>query len=85
MRYKWRRIIINHSKEDSQIVTGHTNLKRHRYLMDMEDNSLCHGCGVEETAIHLITECAVDVGLGTVTKANNRGGKYRRISNIQDT
>ena len=48
-------------------MTGHANLKRHRYIMDMEDNPLCVKCGMEETAIHLITECPGYVGLRIAT------------------
>ena len=43
--------------------TCNANLKRHRYIMDIEDNPLCAKCGMEETAIHLITECPGYVGL----------------------
>ena len=71
VRHKWRGKILNHSKEEirilTQIITGHANLKRHRYLMDMEDNPLCDKCGMEETAIHLITECPGYVGLRIAT------------------
>ena len=35
--------------------------------MDMEDNPLCAKCGIEETAIHLITECPGYVGLRIAT------------------
>ena len=37
------------------------------YLMDMEDNPLCDRCGMEETAIHLMTECPGYVGLRIAT------------------
>ena len=36
-------------------MTGHANLKRHRYILDMHDNPLCDKCGMEETSIHLIS------------------------------
>ena len=45
-----------------QLVTGHTNLQRHRYVMGMEDSPDCMGCGMSETAIHLLTECPTHVG-----------------------
>ena len=35
--------------------------------MNMEDNPLCAKCGMEETAIHLITECPGYVGLRIAT------------------
>ena len=67
VEHKWRRKILIYKTEEirilTQIVTGHANLKRHRYIMDMEDNPLCAKCGMEETAIHLITECPGYVGL----------------------
>ena len=46
----------------TQLVTGHANLQRHRYIMGMEDNPDCRGCGMSETAIHLLTECPEHVG-----------------------
>ena len=49
---------ISNSKE--QIVTGHSKPKKHRFLMNMEDNP-CEKCGLEE--IDLITGCPGYVGL----------------------
>ena len=62
----WRGRIIGFDKKririTTRLVTGHTNLQRHRYIMGMEDNPDCRGCGMSETAIHLLTECPTDVG-----------------------
>ena len=42
----------------SQIMTGHNNLKRHRFLMKMEESPICDKCGLEEeTAEHFMTIC----------------------------
>ena len=41
-----------------QLLTGHNNLERHRFLMKMTDSPMCRKCGLgEETAEHYITEC----------------------------
>ena len=42
----------------TQILTGHNNLRRHRYLMKLEDSPMCENCGLEEeTSEHYITSC----------------------------
>ena len=41
-----------------QLMSGHNNLRRHRFLMKMEDTPTCEQCGLEEeTAEHFVTEC----------------------------
>ena len=41
-----------------QLMTGHNNLRRHRFLMKMEESPTCEKCQLEEeTAEHFITEC----------------------------
>ena len=41
-----------------QLMTGHNNLQRHRFLMKMEETPTCEQCGLdEETAEHFLTEC----------------------------
>ena len=41
-----------------QLMTGHNNLRRHRFLMKMEESPTCERCQLdEETAEHFITEC----------------------------
>ena len=41
-----------------QIMTGHNNLRRHRFLMKMEESPICENCGLEEeTSEHFITVC----------------------------
>ena len=41
----------------TQIITGHANLRRHRFLMKLEEDPICE-CGEdEETSIHVITAC----------------------------
>ena len=49
----------------TQLVTGHANLQRHRYIMKLEDDSYCSisMCGEEQTAIHILTTCPGLVGL----------------------
>ena len=51
VEHQWSRRILRHSKKQikivTQLVTGHANLQRHRYIMGMEDNPDCRGCGDE--------------------------------------
>ena len=59
---KWEKEIINSSRKNirtiTQIVTGHANLKRHRYLMGLEVDPICDKCQEEEeTMEHLLTKC----------------------------
>jgi ribonuclease HI len=45
-------------KRITQILTGHSTLQRHLYLMKMEDSPICENClEDEETAEHFLTEC----------------------------
>ena len=59
---KWQREIMNSSRRNiktiTQIITGHANLKRHRYLMGLETDPICDKCQEEEeTMEHLLTRC----------------------------
>ena len=41
-----------------QLLTGHNNLSRHRFLMKMEDSPICTKCEEdEETSEHFIAKC----------------------------
>ena len=41
-----------------QLMSGHNNLQRHRFLMKMEESPTCKECGLEEeTAEHFLTMC----------------------------
>ena len=59
---KWEKEIMNSSRKNiriiTQIITGHANLKRHRYLMGLETDPICDKCQEkEETMEHLLTKC----------------------------
>ena len=42
----------------TQIITGHAHLRRHRYLMGMEDDPTCPRCNEEdETTEHYLVKC----------------------------
>ena len=41
----------------TQIATGHASLKRHKFIMGLEDSPNCEMCGMEQTPIHILTEC----------------------------
>ena len=60
-RHKWSKHILQKSKTQirvlTQIVTGHANLKRHRYLMKLEDSPMCDCQEDEETSIHVLAKC----------------------------
>ena len=66
INHNWGKILISRSRSDiriiTQLVTGHANIQRHRYIMKMEDNPYCNMCGEEQTSIHIITECPGLVG-----------------------
>ena len=51
----------------TQLITGHANLKRHRFIMGMEDNPDCEKCGEQQTAEHILTECPGFAGARTAT------------------
>ena len=39
------------------LPTGHNTLRRHLYLLGLQDNPLCRKCGVmEETSAHVLCE-----------------------------
>ena len=49
---------INQSRIATQILTGHANLRRHLYLMGMEDSPICEKCEEEEeTVLHFLANC----------------------------
>ena len=61
IKNKWSKMILSKPKSQIkvmvQLVTGHANLRRHRFLMKLEDSPQCE-CGEdEETSIHLLTSC----------------------------
>ena len=61
LKHKWRRCILNRTKSQLrvmvQLVTGHANLRRHRFLMNLEESPICECGEEEETSIHLLTRC----------------------------
>ena len=57
---KWSKELMNLNKIDiryiTQMITGHANLKRHKYVMGVEEDPTCDKCGeAEETPEHLLT------------------------------
>jgi hypothetical protein len=47
----WSRAVIG-------LLTGHNTLRRHLYLLGLQDSPLCRKCGVtEETSAHILCEC----------------------------
>ena len=58
--HKWNKI-LNFDKQEvralTQLATGHANLRRHRYLMGLDPDPYCEKCGMEQTSIHILTEC----------------------------
>ena len=59
--HRWSKFTTRMEREElrilTQLVTGHANLKRHRYLMGLEDNPDCNLCGEVQTSIHILTDC----------------------------
>ena len=58
----WSREILKLNRKDiryvTQIITGHANLRRHRYIMGLEEDPNCEKCEEEEeTPEHLLTKC----------------------------
>jgi hypothetical protein len=40
------------------LLTGHNTLRRHLYLLGLQDSPLCRKCGVmEKTSAHILCEC----------------------------
>jgi hypothetical protein len=40
------------------LLTGHNTLRRHLYLLGLQDSPLCRKCGVmEESSAHILCEC----------------------------
>ena len=66
-QHRWLKLSKTTVKNDlrilTQLVTGHANLRRHRYIMKLEDDPYCSMCGEEQTAIHILTTCPGLVGL----------------------
>ena len=60
-RHRWSKQILKKSKTQirilTQIVTGHANLKRHKFLMKLEESPMCDCQEGEETTIHVLAEC----------------------------
>jgi len=39
------------------LLTGHNTLRRHLYILGLQDSPLCRKCGVmEETSVHILCE-----------------------------
>ena len=58
----WSKVIkhlsTNQIRIATQLLTGHANLKRHRFVMKLEEDPTCQKCQEEEeTAIHFLTRC----------------------------
>ena len=46
------------SRAVTGLLTGHNTLRRHLYLLGLQDIPLCRKCGVmEETSAHILCEC----------------------------
>jgi hypothetical protein len=46
------------SRAVTGLLTGHNTLRRHLYLLGLQDSPLCRKCGVmEETSAHILCEC----------------------------
>jgi len=46
------------SRAVTDLLTGHSTLKRHLYILGLLDNPLCRKCRVrEETSAHILCEC----------------------------
>jgi len=46
------------SKAVIGLLTGHNTLRRHRYLLGLQDSPLCRKCGLmEETSAYILCEC----------------------------
>ena len=82
--HNWRKHILKYKRSElriiTQLVTGHANLKRHRYLMGMEDTPDCEHCGEEQTAEHILTVCPKFASDRLV----KLGKPLRRIEEIKD-
>jgi hypothetical protein len=53
-----------HSRAVIDLLTGHNTLRRHLYLLGLQDSPLCRKCGVtEETLAHILCECETLVSL----------------------
>ena len=60
----WTKEILKTDRKNirimTQIITGHANLNRHRYLMGLEPDPICNECMEdEETMEHLLAKCPV--------------------------
>ena len=89
--HEWKSKILNYERRHirvlTQLVTGHANLKRHRYLMGMETSPTCDKCQEEEeTAIHLMTTCPhywwermQHLGAAIITEDEIRGKTIKEI------
>ena len=64
--HKWKKCVKyldrNGMRIITQIATGHASLKRHKFLMGLENSPDCDMCGMEQTPIHIFTECPFLVG-----------------------
>ena len=60
------RHILKRDRDDirlmTQLVTGHANLKYHRFVMGLEDDDMCDKCGDRQSAVHVLAECPEYIG-----------------------
>jgi len=54
--------LLSFNRTQSRVVigllTGHNTLRRHLYIMGLNNNPTCRKCGTEEeTSVHILCEC----------------------------
>ena len=83
IKHKWSKLILTKTKPQIrvmvQLVTGHANLRRHRFLMNMEESPMCECGEEEETSIHILARCPLQarnrwhyLGRATIEEENLR-------------
>jgi len=55
--------LLSFNRTQSRVVTGfftgHNTLKRHLYVMRLNNNPNCRKCDTEEASVHILCECEV--------------------------
>ena len=75
------KLTMQQSRIATQLLTGHANLMRHRYLMKLEDTPICEKCEEEEeTAFHFLAECPAYGSIRHITL----GSSILKESDIQN-
>jgi len=47
------------------LLAGHNTLRRHLYIMELNNNPTCRKCGTEEeTSVHILCQCEILISLG---------------------